>query len=100
MIPLANQFFSILVFMEMCVKQTGAGPGIADFDNDSYRDIIVTNGFPKDITDHDFAVFRQEASIVATKEQLLEQIPEVKLHNYFFRNNGNLKFSNETTIGE
>jgi hypothetical protein len=71
-------------------------PLVADFDNDSYRDIIVTNGFPKDITDHDFAAFRQEAYLIATKQQLLEQIPEVKLHNYFFRNNGNLKFTDET----
>ena len=71
-------------------------PVVADFDNDSYRDIIVTNGFPKDITDHDFAVFRQETYLLASKEQLLEQIPEVKLHNYFFRNNGNLRFTNES----
>jgi hypothetical protein len=71
-------------------------PLVADFDNDSYRDIIITNGFPKDITDHDFAAFRQESGMIATKEQLLEQIPEVKLHNYFFRNNGDLKFTDET----
>src|SRR5688572_30076105 len=71
-------------------------PVVADFDNDSYRDIIVTNGFPKDITDHDFAAFRNEAYLVATKQQLLEQIPEVKLHNYAFRNDGNLRFINNT----
>ncbi|TAL51745.1 MAG: CRTAC1 family protein, partial [Chitinophagaceae bacterium] len=71
-------------------------PVVADFDNDSYRDIIVTNGFPKDITDHDFAAFRQEAYLVATKQQLLEQIPEVKLHNYAYRNNGNLRFTDES----
>jgi len=71
-------------------------PLVADFDNDSHRDIIVTNGFPKDITDHDFAAFRQQAYLVATKQQLLEQIPEVKLHNYFFRNNGTLRFTEES----
>lgn len=71
-------------------------PLVADFDNDSYRDIIVTNGFPKDVTDHDFAAYRNKAYLVATKQQLLEQIPEAKLHNYAFRNNGNLRFSNES----
>ncbi len=71
-------------------------PLVADFDNDSYRDIIVTNGFPKDITDRDFALFREESGFIASKEQLLQEIPEVKLHNYFFKNNGNLKFKNET----
>lgn len=68
-------------------------PLITDFDNDGYRDIIVTNGFPKDITDHDFITFRNKASSLVTKQELLKQIPEVKLHNYAFRNNGNLHFT-------
>ncbi len=68
-------------------------PLVTDFDNDGYRDIIVTNGFPKDITDHDFVAFRNQAYYVATKKQLLSQIPEVKINNYAFRNNGNLTFS-------
>ncbi|MGZ5246540.1 MAG: FG-GAP repeat domain-containing protein, partial [Flavitalea sp.] len=63
-------------------------PMVADFDNDGFRDIIITNGFPKDITDHDFITFRNEAFSIATKEQLLEQIPEVKIPNYGFRNTG------------
>ncbi|MGZ5252797.1 MAG: VCBS repeat-containing protein [Flavitalea sp.] len=67
-------------------------PMVADFDNDGFRDIIITNGFPKDITDHDFITFRNEAFSIATKEQLLEQIPEVKIPNYGFRNTGSLQF--------
>jgi hypothetical protein len=71
-------------------------PLVVDFDNDGYRDIIVTNGFPKDITDHDFVSFRNEAYLVASRQQLLQQIPEVKIPNYAFKNNGNLTFSNTT----
>ncbi|MDQ3681897.1 MAG: VCBS repeat-containing protein, partial [Bacteroidota bacterium] len=71
-------------------------PLVADFDNDGFRDIIITNGFPKDVTDHDFVAFRNHAFAVATKKQLLEQIPAVKLHNYGFRNNGDLTFSDVT----
>jgi hypothetical protein len=101
-IPKASDSINAPVFAETGFYSNVAetdwswAPVVADFDNDSYRDIIVTNGFPKDITDHDFAVFREESQMIATKQQLLEQIPEVKLHNYFFRNNGNLRFSNET----
>lgn len=68
-------------------------PLVNDFDNDGSRDIIITNGYPKDITDHDFISFRNESHQIASKEMLLEQIPVVKLHNYAFQNNGNLTFS-------
>jgi len=71
-------------------------PLVADFDNDGHRDIIVTNGFPKDITDHDFVAYRNSAFAMNSKEKLLEKIPVVKISNYAFRNNGNLKFSNIT----
>lgn len=67
-------------------------PLLTDFDNDGYRDLIVCNGFPKDITDHDFAMFRNKAYLVATKDQILTQVPVVKLHNYAFKNNGDLTF--------
>ncbi len=73
-------------------------PLVVDFDNDGYRDIIITNGFPKDITDHDFGAFRNESSSIASKSTLLEQIPEVKLKKYAFRNNGDLTFENVSTM--
>ncbi|WP_411274206.1 VCBS repeat-containing protein [Daejeonella sp.] len=69
-------------------------PVVADFDNDGFRDIFVTNGFPKDVTDHDFITFRNTAYSIATKAELLAQIPEVKIPNYAFQNKGNLTFAN------
>jgi hypothetical protein len=71
-------------------------PLVQDFDNDGYRDIVITNGFPKDVTDHDFIAFRQQSYNVAGKEFTLSQIPQVKIHNYAFHNNGNTTFSNES----
>ena len=68
-------------------------PLLTDLDNDGYRDILVTNGFPKDVSDHDFSTFRSEAYQIASKQTLLAQIPEVKLHNYVYKNNGDLTFS-------
>ena len=68
-------------------------PLLTDFDNDGYRDLIICNGFPKDITDHDFAMFRTRAYKVASKNEILSQVPVVKIHNYAFRNNGDLTFS-------
>ncbi|HEY9194903.1 MAG TPA: VCBS repeat-containing protein [Mucilaginibacter sp.] len=68
-------------------------PMVTDFDNDGYRDIIVTNGYPRDVTDHDFIAYRSNAFLVASKKEVLSQIPSVKIHNYAFRNNGGVQFS-------
>jgi len=67
-------------------------PLVTDFDNNGYRDIIVTNGFPKDVSDHDFTAYRKNATGLASKQEIIRQIPEVKLHNYAFQNNGDLTF--------
>ncbi|MFD2573103.1 VCBS repeat-containing protein [Spirosoma soli] len=61
-------------------------PMVADFDHDGYRDLIVTNGYPKDVTDRDFMAFRAESGAVATREFMLNQIPVIKINNYAFRN--------------
>ncbi|RYE36565.1 MAG: RNA-binding protein [Sphingobacteriaceae bacterium] len=71
-------------------------PLITDFNNDGFRDIIITNGYPKDVTDHDFITYRDEAYQIAAKKDILSQIPEVKLHNYAFQNKGDLTFSDES----
>lgn len=67
-------------------------PLVTDFDNDGYRDIIVTNGFPKDLSDHDFIAYRRESALPASKEELLKKIPQVKLHNWAFQNLDGLRF--------
>ncbi|RYD83899.1 MAG: CRTAC1 family protein, partial [Sphingobacteriales bacterium] len=54
------------------------------------------NGYPRDVTDHDFIAFRNESYAIATKTQVLQQIPVVKIPNYAFRNNGNLQFEDVT----
>jgi len=69
-------------------------PMVVDFDNDGYRDIVITNGFPKDVTDHDFVAFHRQTSSYASPLQVLQEIPQVKLHKYAFRNDGNLHFTN------
>ncbi len=70
-----------------------------DADNDGFRDLLITNGFPKDITDQDFLAYRNDqASVATSKADLYKMIPEVKIPNYIFRNNGgdSLTFSDKT----
>jgi len=71
-------------------------PLMTDFDNDGFRDIVVTNGYPRDVNDHDFTTFRAESYQIASKQQILDQIPIVKIPNYAFKNNGNLQFTDVT----
>ena len=68
-------------------------PLVTDFNNDGNRDIIITNGYPKDVTDHDFMAFRSRAMTLASMHDILARIPEVKIHNYAYMNNGDLTFT-------
>jgi len=64
----------------------------ADYDNDGWQDLYVANGFPRDVTDRDFADFRAYASNLVSTQELYERIPEVKSPNFLFRNQGDLSF--------
>ncbi len=71
-------------------------PLVTDFDNDGLRDVIITNGFPQDITDQDFMVYRAEVGAYAAPVLLLDLIPSVKVKNKAYRNKGNLQFEEVT----
>ncbi len=73
-------------------------PLFGDVDNDGMRDLLVTNGFPRDITDKDFANYRADVGSVATIRQLLDSIPIVKIPNYAFRNLGELSFEDQSAV--
>ncbi|HEX8677346.1 MAG TPA: VCBS repeat-containing protein, partial [Segetibacter sp.] len=76
---------------------------LADFDNDGWRDMHVTNGMGRDMLNNDFVAFRGSASANGDPHQpeqvkaLISKLNEygsVEMNNYCFRNNGNLTFSN------
>ncbi len=67
----------------------------ADFNNDGLQDLHITNGFPRDVADLDFSDFRQSiASTVTPRHEMYAMMPEVKLANFLFKNNGDLTFTN------
>jgi hypothetical protein len=67
-------------------------PLFADMDNDGYRDLLITNGFPRDITDMDFGNFRIGMSPFLSPAKILDSIPIVKIPNYAFKNTGDGRF--------
>jgi len=73
-----------------------------DVDNDGYKDLFVTNGYPKAVTDFDYqtAMFRLRRSasdsISPQRLEILKALRTFAVSNYMFRNNGDLTFSNTT----
>ena len=71
-------------------------PLFADYNNDGWKDLLITNGFPKDVTDRDFGDFRITASRLVSKEQLIAAIPEIKIPNFIFKNTQGTGFIDST----
>ncbi len=87
-----KQFSEVGLLAGMAETEWSWCPSVTDFDNDGYRDLLITNGFPKDVTDRDFMMYHAESALLATQDMLLDQIPVIKVVNYAFKNKGNLKF--------
>lgn len=79
------------------------GALIFDMDNDGQKDIFVANGIAKDLTDQDFVDFLGDRN---TMQQMLngkvfdykeftDKISSVPIPNYAYKNEGDLKFSNQ-----
>lgn len=86
---------------------------MADFDNDGWKDIHITNGLGKDLTNNDYAAFVNDKAhtgnytfgagngskvldknTIAELRKNIDQFGSVKMQSYLFQNNGNLVFKN------
>lgn len=82
---------------------------LADFDNDGWKDLFVTNGIRRDVNNKDFyAKYREffnkmenDPNYKNKEEEVgllkyLEELPSEKLSNYMFKNNQDLTFERKT----
>ncbi len=77
---------------------------LADFDNNAHRDVFITNGYVKNITDRDFAIYtfqHRKGMVEKGKERerianVLDSLPGAYLQNCVFSNTGNLGFTDKT----
>ena len=86
---------------------------IADFTNDGWKDMHITNGLGKDVTNNDYATFRNaqtqvtnytfgggtsqkplDKSTIASLRKEIDEYGSVAMENYFYQNNGDLTFQN------
>lgn len=77
---------------------------LADYDNDGLRDLFITNGYVRDITDLDYVQYQKESSSfgrsAAMKDAIeteFDKVPKVKIHNYIYKNKGDLTFTDKST---
>ncbi|MFM6949007.1 MAG: VCBS repeat-containing protein [Aquirufa sp.] len=75
----------------------------ADYDNDGWKDLFVSNGYLRDYTNQDFLKYMsdyvQNNQSAIQRENVLElvqKMPSSNLTNYIFRNQQNAQFSNVT----
>lgn len=75
----------------------------ADYDNDGLKDLFISNGYKQDIINLDFIVYgdkEQSMGLPAAddkeRQALLDELPGIKVHNYIYKNNGDLTFSDES----
>jgi hypothetical protein len=81
------------------ISNTDWAPLFADYDNDGWKDLFVTNGFTRDFTNLDFSkymsdVLKDRKMMREDVYDLVQKIPSSDVQNYLFRNNGNLTFTN------
>ncbi|MBW0163364.1 MAG: VCBS repeat-containing protein [Sediminibacterium sp. Gen4] len=89
-------FSEIAYFSGVAHTDWSWAPLLFDVNNDGWRDLFVTNGLPKDMSDKDFMSYRSNAVANAPLEEVLKQLPVVKISNYVFQNNGDLSFTDRT----
>ncbi|MEO8336694.1 MAG: VCBS repeat-containing protein, partial [bacterium] len=78
-------------------------PLFVDLDNDGRKDLFITNGVYRRANDMDYITYVGNEAVQASLAKgvttsnlkaLLQQMPQVALAKYAFRNNGNLTFTN------
>jgi len=68
-------------------------PLFADYDNDGDKDLLIANGYPRDMTDKDWTRYKAEVfGHVADHRHVIEKCPPSKMNNYAFENVGEYQF--------
>lgn len=76
----------------------------ADFNNDGFKDLFISNGYAKDNTNMDFVKYRIDQQLKASKsndrthvmKDLIDNMPPMPVASYLFSNNGAMRFTDMT----
>jgi enediyne biosynthesis protein E4 len=90
-------FSDIAYFSGVAHTDWSWSPLLADADNDGLRDLLISNGLPRDMSDMDFMAYRKNAVDKTPLQEVLKQLPTLQIHNYVFKNKGNLQFEDRSS---
>ena len=72
-------------------------PLFADYDNDGDKDLLVANGYPRDLTDKDWTFYKVKVyGSLADEDHVISMAPSVKVPNFAFENTGMMRFENRS----
>jgi hypothetical protein len=78
-------------------------PLLADYDNDGWKDLFITNGYYRDYTNRDFLKYKGDYYFQKSKARekadtfhLVSTMTSTPVHDYMYRNNGDLTFTDES----
>jgi hypothetical protein len=72
-------------------------PLFADYDNDGDKDLIVANGYPRDLTDKDWTKYKVTYyGSLADEQQVIDRAPAIKVNNFAFENTNLFNFKKRT----
>ncbi|WP_299289180.1 VCBS repeat-containing protein [uncultured Mucilaginibacter sp.] len=94
-----TQFSEVAYLAGMYQTDWSWTPLVADFDNDGYRDMVITNGYPRDVTDLDHALYSNSQGRSPKENTSLasaDSFPVVKTVSYAFKNAGGYTFKNQS----
>ena len=97
-----GHFSEIGLYAGVAATDWSWSPLWVDFDNDGLKDLFITNGIPKRLNDIDYINFisnqelqqkMRDSSLDDKDLDLINKFPEIKLPSKFFRNDGQMAFT-------
>jgi enediyne biosynthesis protein E4 len=97
-----GMFSEVGLYADVAATDWSWSPLWFDFDNDGLKDLFISNGIPKRMNDIDNINFISNEEIQKSMRSenpdqkdldLIEKFPQIKIPNKFFKNDGNLQFT-------
>jgi hypothetical protein len=99
-----GQFSEVGLYAGVAATDWSWSPLWLDFDNDGRKDLFISNGIPKRLNDIDYINFvsnqelqqkMRDKSLEEKDMNMIDKFPEIKLPSKFYRNEGQMLFSDK-----